>query len=141
MAGGGVLEIAGEVVSGLGRGAYFVQLEWVRSRLGELMGAPPFAGTLNLRVQPRLRDQLFAARRRFLPILPPGEGSCPGYVLEVQLRAPAGPQAAAGRLADAWAVLPEATAHADIIEVVSPYYLREHLRLADGDRLDLLAPI
>jgi CTP-dependent riboflavin kinase len=140
MADAAVLRISGEVASGLGKGAYFIQLEWVRARLAEVMGAPPFPGTLNLRVAADARGQLFAARQRLAPILPPDAGNCPGYLASVHLRA-AAPGARGVREVVAWAVLPEATAHADIIEIVSPHFLREHLSLGDGDRIELLVRI
>lgn len=131
MSGMGSLQISGVVCSGLGKGAYFVQLEWVRSRLRELMGAPPFPGTLNLRVAGEQRERLFAERKRFSPILAPGEEFCPGYLAVVLLTGPEQPSLRA------WVVLPEASEHPDMIEIVSPHFLRELLLLKDGDRLEL----
>ena len=94
------------------------------------MGAPPYPGTLNLRVESAAREQLFRRRKQFAPILPPGADNCPGYLAAAQLHH-------AGQVQDVWAVLPDATVHADIIEVVSPHCLREHLHLRDGDELKL----
>lgn len=125
------MEIPGIVASGLGKGAYFVALDWVQARLLELMGTLPYPGTLNLRVAPESRDLLFAQRQRFAPIMPPGEQNCPGYLVAVSLRG------AAQVETPAWAVIPDATAHADIIEIVSPHFLRERLALTDGDCLHL----
>ena len=125
------LDIPGVVSSGLGKGAYFISLAWVQTRLIELIGVKPYPGTLNLRVPNDLRDELFALRKLFTPVLAPHGGICPAYLLAVNLRPTAGPEVAA------WAVLPEATVHADTIEVVSQYSLRDHLGLKDGDQVEL----
>ena len=125
------LKISGVVASGLGKGAYFIALGWVRERLTELMGAAPYPGTLNLRVDSEWCDRLFAERQRFVPILPPGADNCPGYLAAVQLRA------AQSVELEAWAVLPDATVHGDVIEIVSPHFLRRHLKLEDGDRVEI----
>jgi riboflavin kinase len=129
------LEISGVVASGLGKGAHFIALDWVKARLIELMGAAPYPGTLNVRVAGELRDRLFAGHHRFAPILPPGEGNCPGYLAAVRLRG------AGQEELGAWAVLPDATVHGDIIEIVSPHFLRQRLQVADGDRIEIFVEI
>lgn len=135
MANADSLVIPGVVTSGLGKGAHFVSLDWVQARLSELMGARPYAGTLNLRVPSDLRDELFSLRRQFDPVAAPGEAKCAGYLVALSLRLQS------GRTIKAWAVMPELTAHPDTIELVSPHFLREHLALRDGDRLHLVVSL
>jgi riboflavin kinase len=126
-----MLAISGEVASGLGKGAYFIGIDWVQSSLSQLMGAQPYPGTLNICIAKELCNQLFAMRTCFSPLAAPGATECSAYVVSVVLRTQQELEL------DAWAVLPDATVHADILEIVSPHFLREHLALKNGDKLHL----
>jgi len=121
------LLISGVVASGLGKGGYFISLAWVQARLTELMGERPFPGTLNLRITPEARDELFRHREQFAPVIAPDDAACPGYLAGIALKNSRGEQL------QAWAILPESTVHADVLEIVSQYHLRERMALHDGD--------
>ncbi len=128
--------IPGAVASGLGKGALFVSIEWVRSRLTELMGIPPFPGTLNVRVAPQIWAALFAQRTRFDLVSEPGmAGSCPGYLAAITLRTHS------ESVQQAWVILPEVTVHTDFLEIVSPHHLRNMLGLSDGDFLEVIVSV
>ena len=123
--------LRGTVVSGLGRGAEFLALGWVASQLHQHLGLTPFPGTLNLRVEPAARAELWARRRQFLRIAHPASPDCPGYLTKVSLRAN-------GRSVDsAWLILPEKTIYDDVIEIIAATSLRDALALSDGDPVEI----
>ena len=121
----------GRVASGAGQGAYFLSLPWVQRELQRTLGYSPFPGTLNLHVEPQVRDTLFSRREQFLRIDDPASPQCPGYLKPVVLRA-------GGRTYEAaWFILPAQTMHRDILEIIAPVVLRESLHLTDGDRVEV----
>ena len=121
----------GWVVSGTGRGAEFLSLDWVRKELRRELCLIPYPGTLNLRVPPEVRTALFARRASFLRIADPSSPDCPGYLQRVILRANG------GVCPSAYLILPEQTMYKDVLEVISAYHLRQKLNLQDGDAVDV----
>ena len=103
----------------------------MQAQLASLMGAAPFFGTLNLRVASEERDALFSRRQQFAVMREPDSTACAGYLTEVNLTT------TSGQTLKAWIILPELTAHADMLEVVSRHNLREHLDLHDGDKVTI----
>ena len=130
-AGAGAFQAEGWVVSGVGRGAEFLSLEWVQRELRQRLFLLPYPGTLNLRVASEVRDALFARRDSFLRIADPSSASCPAYLQRVILRANG------CTCPSAYLILPELTMYKDILEVISAYNLRQKLNLKDGDRVEI----
>lgn len=121
----------GLVASGVGQGAQFLGLAWVRRELRQQLSLTPYPGTLNLRVLPEVREAVFACRHRFLRIADPSSPDCAGFLQRVLLRAHgrAGPPA--------YLILPEKTLHPDVLEIISSDNLRQALDLRDGDRVEI----
>jgi CTP-dependent riboflavin kinase len=121
------LRLQGFVCSGLGEGADFVQLSWVRREFQAKLGFEPYPGTLNLRLS---GPEWAAARERIAhePGIPidPDPGFCPARCFRVVL---------GGRVTGA-AVLPGVPDYpADKLEIVSPVPVRPTLGIADGDSI------
>ncbi len=118
--------IIGEVVSGLGEGAYYVRLYTPRFR--EYLGFEPYPGTLNVRVL--FPKTVFDALCNARPIIIPGftkEGRTFGDVKAYRVRI----DGVEGAI-----VIPSRTVHPPkIAEVIAPVNLREKLGLRDGDRI------
>jgi riboflavin kinase len=118
--------IVGEVVSGLGEGAYYVRQYAPLMR--EYLGFEPYPGTLNLRVL--FPKTVFDALCNARPIVIPGftrEGRTFGDVKAYRVRI----DGIEGAI-----VIPSRTVHPPkIAEVVAPVNLRERLGLRDGDRV------
>jgi CTP-dependent riboflavin kinase len=122
--------VNGTVVSGRRQGAFFTQLDWVRSQCLRQLGFAPAPGTLNLRVAPGSMpavEELLRSPGR--PLVPPDPAFCSGKVFPAEIEGiPA-------------AVVFPATAvrsHSkNIIEVMSPAGLRDSLGLKDGDPVTL----
>src|ERR1035437_6454178 len=83
-----IIGIEGRVAGGLGRGAQFLALEWVRRELQRKIGLDPFLGTLNLLIPKDRWLELHARRQSFIKIDDPSSGNCPGYIRQVTLEAP-----------------------------------------------------
>ena len=117
----------GTVVTGRGLGASFTGVPWARERLRALLGADPWPGTVNL----RLDGPGDLARWRALAVRPgarvvsPEAGSCDARAYAARIGA-----------VEALIVLPEVTGYPeDQVELVSSRNLRSQLGLADGDRV------
>ncbi len=121
----------GRVLSGLGRGAQFLSIGWVRSELRDRLGFDPFPGTLNLKIDPDLWNTIYSNRDSLLKISDPASSTCPGFLKRVRL------QAGKERSCFAYLILPELTMYKDVLEIVAPESLREKLGLQDGDAVTI----
>ncbi len=123
-------KLTGRVSSGLGRGASFVDLPWVRLALREQFGIEPFPGTLNLQlVGEGAATGLRSILDRDAQLLPPPDAaSCAADLLPV-------------RIADAVpgvAVVPRVSVYPTAqIEVIAALALRTHGAWRDGDLVTL----
>ncbi|WP_457743038.1 DUF120 domain-containing protein [Thermococcus sp.] len=118
--------IIGEVVSGLGEGAYYVKQ--YAPLIREYLGFEPFPGTLNVRIL--FPKTVFDALCNVRPVLIPGftkEGRTFGDVKAYRVRI----DGVEGAI-----VIPSRTIHPPkIAEIIAPVKLREKLKLKDGDRI------
>ncbi len=131
------IEFEGTVVSGLFEGAYYISKEGYRRQIVEKLGFEPFPGTLNVRI----RQDDFEKRRRLesgpgihLEGFKDGErafGSANCYPVTIN-----------GEVGGALIVAERSIHDYNIMEIISPLYLRRKLGLADGDRVRLsFAPL
>lgn len=113
-------------MTGLGEGAFFVNLEGYKSQIKEKLGFVPFPGTLNLEVDDNVVQVL--EKIKFIEISGFSEdgkkfGAC-------KLR-----PAVIGGL-PAYLVIPEKTTHSkNILEFISIFELRKQLKLKIGDEV------
>ncbi|WP_297535537.1 CTP-dependent riboflavin kinase [Thermococcus sp.] len=118
--------VIGEVVSGLGEGAYYVKQ--YAPLIREYLGFDPYPGTLNVRVL--FPKTVFDALCNVRPVLIPGfikEGRTFGDVKAYRVRI----DGVEGAI-----VIPSRTIHPPkIAEIIAPVKLREKLKLKDGDRV------
>ncbi|WP_243372663.1 HAD-IA family hydrolase [Geotalea sp. SG265] len=128
--------LEGRLADGLGRGAAFTGLDWVRCRLMDTVGIDPFPGTLNL----TLDDEINLARWRKWQDMP-------GYPLEpvtaAFCRAHCYPVQVMGRIPAA-VLLPEVANYPhNKVELVAALPIRRHLTLAPAAHLsvELCRPI
>jgi 2-phosphoglycolate phosphatase len=124
------MAFAGRVVSGLGQGASFTQLEWARIQFVRKLGIDPFPGTLNLILDAPADLRVWSEIKATTGILIAATeaGSCDArcYPVRIEDRIP-------GAI-----VLPEVHDYrADRVEVIASLSLRETLTIADGDRLEI----
>jgi riboflavin kinase, archaea type len=114
--------LEGTVFAGTGKGRKFMMLSWVKRQVKNQLDFVPFEGTLNLHLNfrsVRLKSQLSNAKSY---LIEPEEGFCPGTLIEAKIDTH---QVAI--------VLPQIPGYpSDVLEIISPYYLRDHLGLSDG---------
>ncbi len=123
--------IKGRVFSGLGEGAYFTQIDWVKQQCLEKLGFIPFAGTLNLHVNEDYLNLIQQARSAAeIDVVPPSPDFCPAKAIPVSI----------GEIKAA-IIVPHAEEFtddvhpADIIEVIAPVEVKKALGIKDGDEL------
>ncbi|MCL4294987.1 MAG: HAD-IA family hydrolase [Anaerolineae bacterium] len=124
------LTLTGQVVTGLGQGASFTQLDWVRSQFVTKLGLDPHPGTLNLHLRHPgdLTQWVGLKGQAGCPIVPPDPAWCEARGYPVRI---------AGRLPGA-IILPDVPGYPQAqIEVIAALPVRQELGLTDGDSLSL----
>lgn len=123
--------IKGRVFSGLGKGAYFTQLDWVKQQCLEKLGFIPFAGTLNIQVSEGYLDLAQQMRAEAgIDVVPPSPDFCPAKAIPISI----------GNIKAA-IIVPHAEEFtdevhsADIIEVIAPVEVKKALDIKDGDEV------
>lgn len=130
---GHVISLRGRATSGLGQGAVFMALPWVRDGVRRLTGLDPHPGTFN--VQLAGADAVAAWRRILqapgLRLEPPTAEQCGARLFPVVVE----PDVAAA------VIVPDVGGHGDdVIELVASVHVRSRLGLRDGDRVTLRIP-
>jgi riboflavin kinase len=127
-----VISLDGVVTSGLGQGACFMGLPWVRDAVSRLVGFTPYPGTLNLRLDP---DTVAVWRQiqggHALALAPPPPETCGARLFP----------AVVGSDVAAAIIVPDVTRYGDdLIELIAADHLRSRLGLRDHDRVKLRLP-
>ncbi|PUA34132.1 MAG: hypothetical protein B9J98_01775 [Candidatus Terraquivivens tikiterensis] len=127
------ITLEGRVFSGLGEGAYYIGLPGYYNQLKERLGFEPFLGTLNVRLSSSASIEGRLLLERVADIV------IEGFKDEKRSYGGAKCVKAVFNDVDECAILfIERTHHdASVIEVVSPYKLRERYGLKDGDKVRL----
>ncbi|MBU2497682.1 MAG: CTP-dependent riboflavin kinase [Proteobacteria bacterium] len=123
--------LAGKVVSGSKRAAYFTRLDWVQSQCREKLGFTPYPGTLNLMVQEADLAVLASVKREEAIELVPGN---PEFCVATVIPVSVGPVEGA-------IIIPaeDVRIHGEkIIEVMAPVRLKDALNVRDGDSVTLI---
>jgi riboflavin kinase len=120
------MEISGKIQSGVGKGAFFTQVDWVVKQCEEMLGYKPFPGTLNVHV---CDDDLDKLEKFFEStdciLLPDDPKFCAANVKKVKVHD-----------IPAAVVLPseDVRVHENrVIEVIASCSLKDALGLDDGD--------
>ena len=126
-----MLEIEGELFSGLGEGAYYTSLENYRRQFVEKMGFEPYPGTMNLRLTSLKDRKLRRELEYYTGIIIDGFKDesrtyggvkCFIAIVNDQIKGAVG--------------IFERTHYADlVIEIISPIKIRKKLGLRDGDKV------
>ena len=122
--------LTGKIVSGVKKGAFFTQLDWVQEQCLEKLGFKPYPGTLNLEI---LVDDIPIIEALLsdegIELIPPDSNFCSGYVIAISVSGISGA-----------IVFPaeDVRLHGrNIIEIISPKGLKDTLKVNDGDEITL----
>ncbi|MBI2665122.1 CTP-dependent riboflavin kinase [Candidatus Woesearchaeota archaeon] len=111
--------VIGKLISGTGKGAYFVSL--YSKVFQEKLGFTPFPGTLNLKIEGHFNlkeDKKIALKKDGF-----GDVDCFPIILQKEYKC--------------YLIRPHKTVHpGNILEIVAPVNLRELFHLNDGDDLE-----
>ena len=123
--------IKGNIVLGLGEGAYYVDLYSLKFR--EALGFTPFSGTLNVRVSDDESFKAIARMKHTPPLIVTGfshEGRTFGDVICYRVKV--------NQKIEGSIVIAQRTHHGEnVLEVIAPVNLRKILRLQNNDPITL----
>ncbi|BCU71127.1 hypothetical protein KN1_24240 [Stygiolobus caldivivus] len=126
-----IIKIRAKVTSGLGEGKFFLSLPYYSEAFKKFLGFQPYPGTLNAVIYDRnsMENRLLLDANKGI-VIP--EHREPDRVLGSVKAFPA----SVNSLSPSAIVIPTRTTHPkSVIEVISPYFLREKLNLKDGDEI------
>ena len=124
------LSLAGRVTTGVGQGAGFTQLDWVRKQFLEHCGVDPFPGTLNLTVE---SDDALSAWRQLRMQTGRRVTAASADMCDAMLH----PVRISGAVTGA-VVIPEVEGYpANQVEIGAAVDLRRHFAVVDGDVVNL----
>jgi len=127
------MTFTGRIFRGLGEGAYYIGLEGYKRQFAKVLGSDPFLGTLNVKLETPIQVEQKTQLRTMEGIRIEGferdgrtYGGARCYLAKVGTDVPG-------------AVLVIDRTHYDdsVLEVISPFFLREKLGLNDGDMVDV----
>lgn len=122
--------LRGRVVSGLGEGAFYISIPYYFEKLKEALGQPPYPGTLNVELDRGLPyDRIFLEKIANIYI--------PGFSNEKRTYGSAKLlKCSVNGYPSCAIIIPSRTHHpTNVLEIVSPAYLRGELGLKDGDEV------
>jgi riboflavin kinase, archaea type len=122
------MQIEGNIISGMGKGTYFMSQEFYIEQFQEKLHFKPFGGTLNIKIKEESIDLV-----KKIPVdkfdLVLGQGKF-GDVKFIK--------ATLNNKVEGALVFPGKTEHTeDVLEFISNKNLRKHLDLKDGDLVDV----
>lgn len=124
------LKISGIVVSGMGEGRYYLSQEEYLKQIKEKLWFEPYKGTLNLKILSNDLSKIEILKNKEGILISGFKkdnrtfGDCKCFLATIQ-----GVEGAI--------IMPIRSHYSDIIEVISFFYLREKLKLKDGDVVEL----
>lgn len=122
------IRLKGVVFSGRGEGTKFIELSWVKEQITKKLGFTPHPGTLNIKLtEGEHRYRTLLEKTKGIEISP-AKGFCRGKCFKACL----------GNNIKCAIVIPESIDYPkNVIEVIAPINLREKLRLADGESIEV----
>ncbi|MCX6707624.1 MAG: CTP-dependent riboflavin kinase [Candidatus Woesearchaeota archaeon] len=128
------LAISGALVSGVGEGRYYIGLKGYRKQFKDKLNFLPYSGTLNIKVDKRTGSQINA-----LPEFIMIDGFSTKKRSFGGLRLAKAKIEHGNRQILAAVIKPFRTVHGDdILEIIAPYFLREKLKIKDGDKVRIV---
>jgi len=127
------------VQSGLGRAARFVSMPAYLAHYSALLGATPFAGTLNAKVRGAADEMLLEIIREAAPVFTPSKAIV-GERGKKLLKVGSANAKVSSRSGSCKCLLvfPHGTEHpAQVVEIIAAHNLREKFSLKDGDEITL----
>ena len=121
----------GKIRSGMGEGKYYTEQSGYANQFKKKLGFHPHPGTLNIEIKPVERNKLRLLRHYGGVIIDE---------FQTKNRSFGGVRCYQAKInnADAAIVLPMRSHYSNILEVISPHYLRKKLNLKDDDEVEVI---
>lgn len=115
---------------GLGKGAFFVDLDWVKEGIKEEFGFLPFPGTLNLRVREEDFEKLSKIAQKGPALIPPDPSFCIARFIKGKVG-----------FVEGVFVFPQESVwvYRNVLEFIAPYKVQERMGLKEGDEVQCTA--
>ncbi len=126
-----IISLKGKVFAGKGEGKKFITLPWVEHQIREKLGFVPFAGTLNIRLNREgLTNKQILTKVSCIEITPE-KGYCKGVLIKSKITE-----------LDCALIIPLVEGYPpDVVEVISPVFLRQRLHLVDGSETEVMVSL
>ncbi len=127
------LRFKGKVVSGLGEGKIFLSIKYYEEEISRRMGFVPYPGTLNLNLYDKrsIENRIILDSSRGILI--------PEHKFEDRVLGAVKMFPATVNGIEAAVIIPLRTVHPkSVIELISPFSIREKLKLKDGDEVEVI---
>ncbi len=125
------LVIKGKVFSGVGEGKKFLGMKEYKKRIKEIMGFSPYEGTLNIKIDEKdvgKRKGILGGFEYLSGFQKQGRSYGGLFIRECSINGVKGA-----------VVIPVKSRYGyDVLEVISPHYLRKKLNLKDGDKVSIV---
>jgi len=121
-------EFSGTIQSGLGEGKYYISLSGYQNQFKKILNKKVFPGTLNLKINEfELQEFLLSKEKILVNGFSNNQRSFGNaFLFKVRLN----------DSVNAAIIVPERTNHpSDIVEIISPYFLRKKLNAKDNDSI------
>ena len=121
----------GTVFSGKGEGRKFIELPWVKGQIEEKLGFIPYSGTLNIRLSEEGAEQKNLLENVNQIEICPEKGFCKGMLIKSSIDG-----------LGCAIIIPQVPLYPrDVLEVIAPWYLRERLKIADGNEVSVIVDL
>ena len=118
----GTLSFRGKVYTGKGEGKKFIELPWVQKQIQQKLGFSAYPGTLNIHIdKDSVKNKKMLEKVQRFEIVPE-KSYCRAELIRAKITG-----------LDCAIIIPFVPKYPpDEMEVISPYFLRQRLHLADG---------
>ncbi|MCL4341468.1 MAG: DUF120 domain-containing protein [Candidatus Thermoplasmatota archaeon] len=122
------MNLSGTVQSGLGEGRYYISRKFYVIQFQEKLGYVPYLGTLNVKIDQS--SELSLRKLRSMDGI-----HIDGFITEDRTYGPV--KCFRGKISgiQCAVIFPERSVYSDVMEIISPVYLRERLSLVDGQKI------
>jgi riboflavin kinase len=119
------ITLTGAVFSGGGEGRKFLGLPWVKQQIKQKLGFIPYPGTLNVMLSEESEQRRELLEKANSTKICPADGYCTGALFKALIGT-----------SQCAIIVPDAPIYQKaLLEVISPYNLREALQLEDGSEV------
>jgi riboflavin kinase, archaea type len=121
----------GTVFSGKDEGRKFIELPWVKRQIEEKLDFTPYSGTLNIKLSEESTKQKKLLSNITQIEIYPEKDFCKGILIKAYIDG-----------LECAIIIPEVPHYpSDVLEVIAPWYLRERLKLSDGNIVTVIVDL